>query len=121
MMACLRISAASKYVKTALVVALAILAAGSQATAQTAASLDSAGATYKANCAICHGDDGAGSAIGARLHVKDLRSKEVQDRSAKELEQIVRAGTGNMPAFGSRLDGEQIQKVIEFVRQKAPK
>jgi len=121
MIACLRTLAASKKLKAAHVVVLSIVASGSLATAQTPASPDTPASTYKANCAICHGDDGSGSAIGARLHVKDLRSKEVQDKSASELEQTVRAGTGNMPAFGSRLDGEQIQKLIELIRQKTQK
>jgi mono/diheme cytochrome c family protein len=75
-------------------------------------------AAYKANCAICHGDDGAGSAIGARLKVKDLRSKEVQDKPAAELEQAVRAGKGNMPPLGTRLSDEQIHHLIEYIRMK---
>jgi mono/diheme cytochrome c family protein len=73
-------------------------------------------AAYKANCAICHGEDGAGSAIGARLKVKDLRGKEVQDRPTAELEQAVRGGKGNMPPLGSRLSDEQIHHLIEYVR-----
>jgi mono/diheme cytochrome c family protein len=107
--------------KTACLVVLGIVATGSLATAQTTVNTETEASTFKANCAICHGEDGSGSVLGSRLHVKDLRSKEVQDKSARELEQTVRAGTGNMPAFGSRLDSEQIQKLIEYIQQKTPK
>ena len=98
--------------------AAGIIAAGPLAMAQTTASTDTAASTYKANCVICHADDGSGTALGIRLKAKDLRSKEVQEKTSAELAQTIRAGKGNMPAFGTRMDSEQIDKLIEFVRQK---
>lgn len=117
----LRTAGTSNCVKTAQLVVLVIAAAGSLATAQAPAKDDTGAGIYKANCVICHGDDGAGTTLGTRLQVKDLRSKEVQDRSAAELAQAIMAGTDKMPAFKSRLDSDQIQKLIEFIREKKPK
>jgi len=94
------------------------IAAGPLAIAQTIAATEAAASTYKANCVICHADDGSGTALGIRLKAKDLRSKEVQDKTSAELAQTIRAGKGNMPAFGTRMDSEQIDKLIEYVRQK---
>ena len=84
--------------------------------AEAAPEADGTGELFKANCALCHGDDGAGSALGARFKVLDLRSKEVQDKPAKEMTETIRAGKGNMPAFGNRLSGDQIDKLVEYVR-----
>lgn len=99
-------------------VLLGTVAAGPLAVAQTTATADTAASTYKANCAICHAEDGSGTPLGIRLKAKDLRSKEVQEKSSAELAQTIRAGKGNMPAFGTRMDSEQIDKLIEYVRQK---
>ena len=107
--------------KTAELLVLGIAASGSLAAAQTTASPETAASLYKANCAICHGEDGAGTALGTRLHVKDLRSREIQEKPARALAQIITAGTGAMPAFGTRLDSDQIQKLVEYVRHSKPK
>jgi mono/diheme cytochrome c family protein len=87
------------------------------AAAQDPASPVPTATTFKEKCAPCHGDDGAGTTLGNRLHVKDLRSKEVQAQSSKVLSETVTAGKGLMPAFGTRLDSDQIQKLIEYVRR----
>jgi mono/diheme cytochrome c family protein len=86
--------------------------------AQTEATTETAASAYKTNCVICHGEDGSGTPLGIRLKAKDLRSKEVQEKSSAELAQTVSAGKGNMPSFGKRMDSEQIDKLIEYVRQK---
>ena len=95
-----------------------IAVSSSSAPAQAAASDETASGTYKANCAICHADDGSGTPLGIRLHAKDLRSKEVQAKSSEELAQMIRAGKDNMPAFGSRLDNKEIDDLVEYVRTK---
>jgi mono/diheme cytochrome c family protein len=89
--------------------------------AQSPASEGATSSAYKANCAICHAEDGSGTPLGIRLHAKDLRSKEVQAKSSEELAQTVRAGKDNMPAFGNRIDSEQIDKLVQYVRTKKPK
>jgi mono/diheme cytochrome c family protein len=124
MIACLRTWGLHGSLKTAQFVVLGIAAAGPfgpLATAQSTANPATAANTYKANCAICHGDDGSGTALGNRLHVKDLRAREVQEKSTKALAQIIGAGKGSMPAFGTRLDSEQIQKLVEYVRHNKAK
>jgi mono/diheme cytochrome c family protein len=97
---------------------LGIVAAGPLAMAQSTAARDTAASTYKANCVICHGEDGSGTPLGIRLKAKDLRSKEVQDKPSKELAETIHTGKGNMPAFGTRLSSDQIDKLVEYVRQK---
>jgi mono/diheme cytochrome c family protein len=89
--------------------------------AQSPATDDPAASLYKLNCATCHGDDGAGSTLGLRMNVKDLRSKEVQDKTSTELEQAIRNGSDKMPAFKNRLNDNQIQKLVEYIRQKKAK
>ena len=91
------------------------LIAGQVGYSQTAPSTDAA-STFKSKCASCHGADGAGTTLGTRLHAPDLRSSEVQQKTSAALAQIVTSGKNNMPAFGNRLDSEQIQKLVEYVR-----
>jgi cytochrome c6 len=89
------------------------LAAGPIALAQT--SPDPA-STFKSKCAACHGADGVPTALGNRMHAPDLRSKEVQDQTPAALAQVISAGKNNMPAFGNRLDKDQIQKLVDYIR-----
>ncbi len=73
--------------------------------------------TFKTNCVMCHGTDGAGSALGVRLHVPDLRSAEIQGKSSAVLAQSISAGKNGMPAFGKKFDDQQIQALIAYIRQ----
>lgn len=73
-------------------------------------------AVFKTNCASCHGDDGAGTSAGFSLNVADLRSKDVQGLSNNQLEQIVKNGKENMPAFSGNLSDQQIAAVVAHVR-----
>jgi mono/diheme cytochrome c family protein len=104
--------------RAANLVVLGAVTAGPLAMAQTPVATGTAESAFKANCVICHAEDGSGTPLGIRLKAKDLRSKEVQDKTSAELAQTVRAGKGNMPAFGTRMDNDQIDKLIEYVRQK---
>jgi mono/diheme cytochrome c family protein len=104
--------------RTAILALLGIGAASPLAMAQATAATDTAATIYKANCVICHGEDGSGTPLGIRLKAKDLRSKEVQDKTSKELAETIHTGKGNMPAFGTRLESDQIDKLVEYVRQK---
>jgi cytochrome c6 len=118
MFACLRALGMNAPQRAAHLMLIGAMAAGPLAMAQATATTDTAASAYKANCVICHADDGSGTPLGIRLKAKDLRSKEVQDKTSAELAQTVRTGKGNMPAFGTRMDSEQIDKLIEYVRQK---
>jgi mono/diheme cytochrome c family protein len=121
MIACLRTLALRRNLKTAHLVVLGIVAAAPLAVAQTIPNAETTESIYKTNCATCHGEDGSGTALGNRLHVKDLRTKAVQEKPSKLLAQTITAGKGFMPAFGTRLDSEQIQKLIEYIHQKSRK
>jgi mono/diheme cytochrome c family protein len=104
-----------------LLAALGLAVLAPQCGAQTTAPGETAESTFKAKCATCHGEDFAGTVLGNRLHVKDLRSKEVLDKPDADLTQTVTAGKNFMPAFGGKLDAGQIQKLIEYIRSKALK
>jgi cytochrome c6 len=105
--------------KTVHIVALGIAIAGPMAAAQAPATPETPESLFKTNCALCHGDDGAGTELGKRFKVKDLRSKEVQDKSSADLTQVVHDGKDNMPPFGKRLDDKQIESLIGFIRHLA--
>lgn len=90
---------------------------GTIADAQTASDApSSAASTFKANCAICHGDNGAGSPLGIRLHTPDLRSSEIHKKAPAALAHSISAGKNNMPAFAGKLSGGEIEKLVEYVR-----
>jgi mono/diheme cytochrome c family protein len=72
--------------------------------------------TFRTKCAICHGPDGAGSAVGKSMNVPDLRSSVVQNKADGELAQIISNGKGGMPAFKSSLSDDQIQALVTYVR-----
>jgi Glucose dehydrogenase len=64
---------------------------------------------YAANCASCHGDDMKGSpsmpslvGIGAR-------------RTREQLAQVIRQGTGRMPAFAGTLDNSAVNDLVNFL------
>jgi len=116
---CLRIFQGPRNFLIAAVGVFVFLTAGQVARCQTAAPTDAAG-LFKSKCAVCHGPDGAGTSLGTRLKAPDLRSKEVQDQTPAAMTQVITAGKNNMPAFGNRLDKDQIQKLVDYVRTLHP-
>lgn len=64
---------------------------------------------YSANCAGCHGENRKGTAIGpALLGVESRRTRE-------QITQMIREGTGRMPAFGAAMDGGAIADLVNFL------
>ena len=59
---------------------------------------------FRTKCAMCHGQDGAGSAVGKSMNVPDLRSSVVQKLPDAELAQVISNGKGGMPSFKSSLE-----------------
>ena len=112
-----RMVAAHRNVRTAALLAFVSLTVGQIAYSQTTPDSDAGATTYKKSCATCHAADGSGTALGKRLHAPDLRTKEVQDQTPEALTKIVTAGKANMPAFGNRLTSQQIQQVVDYIRQ----
>jgi len=74
--------------------------------------------TFKANCTLCHGEDGSGSSpTGKALKAKDLGSEEVQKQSDAELTEIISKGRGKMPAFGTKFSPDVIKSLVAYIRQ----
>jgi mono/diheme cytochrome c family protein len=71
---------------------------------------------FKDNCSTCHGGDGAGSALGKRLHTPDLRSREIRGKPAAELVQVITKGKDKMPPFEGQLSSDQINALVAYVR-----
>ncbi|HEY0995969.1 MAG TPA: pyrroloquinoline quinone-dependent dehydrogenase [Gemmatimonadaceae bacterium] len=64
---------------------------------------------YAANCASCHGEDRHGSAMAPSLVGIAAR------RTAEQVRQVIREGTGRMPAFGGALEGSAVSALVSFV------
>src|SRR5260370_16346719 len=56
-------------------------------------------ATFRTKCAMCHGQDGAGSDVGKTMNVPDLRSQAVQKFPDAELAQVISNGKAAIPPF----------------------
>ena len=72
------------------------------------------------HCAACHGNDGKGAGIGARMYPKapDMTLAETQSLSDGELFAIIENGvrlTG-MPAFGDGSGGKSTWALVHFIR-----
>jgi len=77
---------------------------------------------FKAKCAMCHGADGAGQTpMGKALKIPDLHSEDVQKRSDAELTEIITKGKNKMPAYDTKLNKEQITKLVACIRDLAKK
>ena len=64
---------------------------------------------YAANCEGCHGAERKGTAIGPSLvGIGERRSRDA-------IAQIIREGTGRMPAFGGAMDGRAINDLVRFL------
>jgi cytochrome c6 len=73
-------------------------------------------ATFRTKCAMCHGQDGAGSAVGKSMNVPGLRSPAVQKLPDAELVQVISNGKGGMPSFKSSLSEDQIHALVAHIR-----
>jgi cytochrome c6 len=72
---------------------------------------------FKANCTLCHGEDGgANTPTGKALKAKDLRSDEVQKQTDAELNAVITKGRGKMPAFGGKASPDMIKSLVAYVR-----
>jgi mono/diheme cytochrome c family protein len=78
-------------------------------------------ATFRTKCAMCHGPDGSGSAVGKSMNVPDLRSQVIQKLPDAQLAQIISDGKGGMPSFRSSLSEDQIHSLVAYIRSLHPK
>ncbi len=80
------------------------------------AKADTAEATYKAKCAMCHGADGKGETpTGKAMKVNDFASETVQQMSDADLTDAIAKGKGKMPAFKT-LTADQVKDLVAYVR-----
>ena len=97
--------------------AILFLAQPCMARAADTASQNANGASvFRANCVVCHGEDGGGNEVGKSLHAPDLRSNKVQQQSDAELTHFIGEGSGAMPAFKDSLDRQQILDEVHYIR-----
>jgi mono/diheme cytochrome c family protein len=75
---------------------------------------------YKSKCAACHGPDGSGSAMGAKLGVHDFHSADVQKQSDAELSGIIANGKNKMPSYAKTLKADEITALVAYIRTLAP-
>ncbi len=91
----------------------------------TADSLAAGKKTYGTDCAMCHGDKGAGDgdlAASMSLSLKDLRDPEtLKEKSDKELYELIDKGKGKMLGEEGRLKPEQVWNVVNYVRSLSKK
>ena len=74
-------------------------------------------AAFRTKCAMCHGQDGSGSAVGKSMNVPDLRSPAVQKSPDAELAQVISNGKGGMPSFKGSLSEDQIRALVTHIRR----
>ena len=75
---------------------------------------------FSANCTLCHAADGSGSSpSGKALGAKDLRSAEIQKKTDQELTELITTGKGKMPAFGKKLQPDDIKQLVAYIRSLA--
>ena len=93
--------------------------------AATADSVAAGKKTYGMDCAMCHGNTGAGDGDLAGqmgLSLKDLREPEtLKEKSDKELYELIDKGKGKMLGEEGRLKPEQVWNVVNYVRSLSKK
>ena len=110
-------SISRKYLVTAFALAIAALISVSA----FGAAADGA-ATFKAKCAMCHGQDATGNTpMGKNLKIRDLTSPEVQKQTDAEINDVISKGKNKMPEYGTKLTKEQIADLQLYVRTLAKK
>jgi cytochrome c6 len=98
-----------------------LLACGMIAVLSSSAVAQDAAGTYKAKCAMCHGADGKGSAMGAKMGVRDFTSADVQKQTDAQLAETITKGKGKMPAYDGKLKDTEIKDLVAFIRGLAKK
>ncbi len=102
------------FVVAALITAVALLRVKPMA----GAPFEDVAALFKANCAACHGEDGAGNTpAGKQLQVRNLRSAEVQKQSNAQLAAVIAKGKDKMPPFENGLSTPQINQLVAHIRK----
>jgi mono/diheme cytochrome c family protein len=98
-----------------------LLAGGLIAVCSSSAVAQDAAGTYKAKCAMCHGADGKGSAMGTKMGAHDFTSDDVQKQTDLQLIATITKGKGKMPAYDGKLKDTEIKDLVAYIRGLAKK
>ncbi|MGA7909655.1 MAG: c-type cytochrome [Candidatus Sulfotelmatobacter sp.] len=98
-----------------------LLVFGLLSLATSPAAAQDAGATFKAKCAMCHGADGKGSAMGQKMGVHDFASADVQKETDAQLTETISGGRGKMPAYKDKLKDSEIKELVAYIRSLGKK
>jgi cytochrome c6 len=98
-----------------------LLASGLIAVCSSTAVAQDAAATYKAKCAMCHGPDGKGSAMGVKMGAHDFTSADVQKQTDTQLTEAITKGKGKMPGYDGKLKDTEITGLVAYIRGLAKK
>jgi mono/diheme cytochrome c family protein len=74
---------------------------------------------YEANCLVCHGARGKGDGlIGATLRPPpaDLTGSKARAKSDKDMLTVIQDGRAAMPAWKTRLNEQDLQNVLAYIR-----
>ena len=102
---------------TALAVTGLALFANTQ-TVQAGADVQAGKTVYEKKCKICHGATGAGNPAMAKVmkvEIKNLGTKEIQDKKDDEWKKVITEGTGKMKPI-KELSSTEIANVIAYSR-----
>jgi len=107
--------------KASVLVLLFVFAVSLTSTARAEQNPAPGQAAFKSSCSLCHGPDGAGhTPTGKSLQIPDLRSADVQKHTDDEMADSISKGRpGRMPAFGTKMNNEQIQTLVKYIRMLA--
>ena len=78
--------------------------------------------TFAKNCQTCHGADGKGGPVklddGTKLRVPSLREGHALRHPDSDYVKQIREGGDGMPAFKEKLNQQQIDELIRFIRHE---
>jgi mono/diheme cytochrome c family protein len=77
---------------------------------------------FAKDCQSCHGIEGKGGPVkledGTRLRVPSLREGHALRHPDSDLRKQIMAGGDGMPAFKDKINQQQIDDLIKFIRQE---
>jgi len=81
-------------------------------------------ATYKKDCAQCHGDTGEGKTAeieGKKIKAPTLRSGHALEHTDEDFTKQITKGGDGMPAFEKKMSAADIADMIKFIRKEFQK
>ncbi len=71
---------------------------------------------FRQNCAICHGQEANGKEMDGKL-IPSLRYGEAATLTEEQIYTQIHDGKLPMPAFKNQLTGEEIRRMVKFIRR----